>query len=229
MEIQTTVSISRLAGLLSQVPYFGVLDACQLESLAAQLVRRLFQAGEIIFLEDEVSQGLWLVEEGAVKVYKLNPEGREHILHLRGPGDWFNDIPALDGGPNPASAAALTNTFACLLPADALAEAIRSNPALAQAMIKQLAWRVRSMVRQIEDLALCSVPARLARFLLSQSENGSADAPGVTRAAIASHLATTPETVSRALRLLEDAGAIRFDRQHIVIVCEKLLRQLAIL
>jgi hypothetical protein len=60
MEIQTTLSVARLAGILSQVPYFGVLDACQLESLAAQLVRRLFQAVRLSS-EGEVSQGLWLV------------------------------------------------------------------------------------------------------------------------------------------------------------------------
>jgi CRP-like cAMP-binding protein len=76
---------------------------------------------------------------------------------------------------------------------------------------------------------LYSVPARLARFLLSQSEAPALEGPGITRTAIASHLATTPETISRTLRMLEDAGAIRFDRHQILIVNEALLRDLAML
>jgi CRP-like cAMP-binding protein len=75
-------------------------------------------------------------------------------------------------------------------------------------MIKHLASRVRSMVRQIEDLALCSS----LHDWLDSAQPVRKRLRGCSRrdsAAIAAHLATTPETVSRALRLLEDAGAIR--------------------
>ncbi len=92
-----------------------------------------------------------------------------------------------------------------------------------------LARRVRGLVHQIEDLALYGAVVRLARFLLKQAEDPALSAPGVTRAAIAAYLATTPETISRALRTLEDNGAIRFDRHRIVIIREDLLRDLAAL
>jgi DNA-binding transcriptional regulator YhcF (GntR family) len=67
----------------------------------------------------------------------------------------------------------------------------------------------------------------LARFILLQLDNSALCGPGVTRASIAAHLATTPETVSRALHTLEDIGAIRFDRQDIVIVRPDLLHSVA--
>jgi CRP/FNR family transcriptional regulator len=57
-----------------------------------------YTANERIFLEGEAAQGLWIVESGRAKIYKLSPDGNEHILHLRGPGKTFNDIGALDGG-----------------------------------------------------------------------------------------------------------------------------------
>jgi CRP-like cAMP-binding protein len=146
---------------------------------------------------------------------------------LVGPGDSFNDIPALDGGPNAASAMTLSHVVAWTLPSDVLLDELRADPDLALATIGILSQRVRDLVQQIEDLALCSVTARLSRFLLNQVDDAALSGPGVTRATIAAHLATTPETVSRALRALEDIGAIRFDRQEILITRLDLLRSVA--
>ncbi len=217
-----------VAASLLRHPYFQDIDADNLAAIAEAALCRSFAAGEIIFLEGEPSAGLWIVERGRVKVYKLHVEGREHILHIFGPGESFNDISALDGGPNPANAAALSDVTAWAIAPEALHRALRSDPALALAVIQSISGRVRALVQQIEDLALYSVQARLARFLLAQSADPALKGPGVTRAAIAAHLATTPETVSRVLRALEEAGAIRFDRHRIVIVDVDLLRTIAL-
>ncbi len=218
-----------VAGSLRQHPYFKDLHPQSVAALAEEALRRTFAAGELIFLEGEPSAGLWIVERGRAKVYKLHVEGREHILHLPGPGDSFNDIPALDGGPNAASASALSPLTAWVIPPDSLAAALERDPAFALAVIAGLSERVRALVQQIEGLALYPVQARLARFLLSQSENPAVAGPGITRATIAAHLGTTPETVSRVLRALEEAGAIRFDRHRIVVVDLDLLRGIALL
>lgn len=217
-----------LAVSLGNHPYFQNLAPDSLARLVGGAVPCAAGAGEVLFLQGDPSAGLWVLEQGQVKVYKLSAEGREHILHLIGPGESFNDIPALDGGPNAASAAALSDITAWVINSEVLREAIRSDPALAQAAIDALTARVRVLVQQIEDLALYPVQARLARFLLSQSEQPVAEPSAVTRAAIAAHLATTPETVSRMLRSLEQAGAIHFDRHRIVIIDGALLRALAL-
>ncbi len=215
--------------LLRHLPYFIETESPCLATLARQAVRRTLEAGEIAFLDGEPSAGLWIIESGHVKVYKLNPDGVEHIVHLLGPGSSFNDIAALDGGPNPASAAALDRVAAWTLSSAVLTNALRADPALAIGAIRFLTRRVRTLVGQIEDLALHPVATRLARFLLAQAQDPALSGPGVTRAAIAAHLATTPESISRALRALEEAGAIRFDRHHIVIAREDLLRAIALL
>ncbi len=217
-----------LAACLSRHPYFRNLKPESLIALVQAAAVRECAAEEILFLEGDPSAGLWVVERGRVKIYKLNPEGREHILHLPGPGDSFNDISALDGGPNPANAAALTPLTAWVIGAQDLRAVLCADPALALAALEVLTARVRALVRQIEDLALYSVPARLARFLLSHMDDSPGGRPAVTRATIAAHLATTPESVSRALRMLEAAGAIRFDRHRIVILNAELLRVLAL-
>ncbi len=215
--------------LLGRLPYFAKLSPAELGALAQQLVRHAFDAGAIICLEGEPSAGMWIIAEGRVKVYRLSPDGHEHILRLFGPGDSFNDVAALDGGPNPATVAALSPAALWLLRREALAAALSANHTLALDVIAALTGTVRTLVQQIEELALYSAMARLARFLLAQTENPALSGPGVTRAAIAAHLATTPETVSRALRTLEEVGAIRFDRHRIVIVKAGLLREMAML
>lgn len=216
-----------LADRLASLPYFRAMSLDRLAVLASHALCRHFTAQEMILIQGEPTSGLWVVEEGRVKVFRLSPDGREHILLLIGPGESFNDIPALDGGPNPANAVALSEVTAWTLPSEALLAELRADPDLALAVIGILSQRMRGLVQQIEDLALCSVTARLARFLLKQMTDASLSGPGVTRATIAAHLATTPETVSRALRTLEKIGALRFDRQRIIIVREDLLRSVA--
>lgn len=215
--------------VLQAHPYFAQVPARQLEHLAQKARRRTFGAGQILFLAGESSAGLWILEEGRVKVYKVVPEGREHVLHLLGPGDTFNDVPAFDGGPNAASAMSITAGVAWVLSVSTLQKALDEDHDLALGVIRGLNQRMRQLVVQIEDLALRSVTARLARFLLEQRDNPSLAGPAVTRALIATHLGTTPETVSRALRTLEEAGALEFDRHRIIIRNTNLLREIALL
>lgn len=213
---------------VANLGYFKGMTDAEIARVAERSILRTFAAGEIIFLEGERADGIWIVEEGHVKIYKLNPDGGEHILHLRGPSASFNDIAALDGGPNPANAAALNGEARVwLVPRAMIHEVLENNNQVALNVIGLLATRVRSLVGQIEDLALYGVIVRLARFLLKQAEDPSLRGPGVTRAAIAAHISTTPQTLSTVLHSLEEAGAIRFDRQRLHIVDERILRTIA--
>ncbi len=225
----TTLTRETLADYLRSRVYFESLSADHLHWLANQCQRQTYAVDETIFLESEPSRGMWMIEQGRVKIYKVNPEGEEHIMHLLGPGNTFNEVATFDGGLNPANAGTLTEAAIWLLPAEALNHLLSIDNALALKVVKLLANRVRNLVGQLEDLALYSVTIRLARFLLKQLEDPALSGPGVTRANIAAHLATQPETISRALRSLEQAQAIRFDRHRIIIADEKLLRTLAAL
>ncbi len=217
------------ARYLPTLGYFQGVGPQTISLLADESTRRQFEAGETIFLEGEPSAGLWIIEAGRVKIYKVNPDGIEHVIHILGDGNTFNDIAALDGGNCPANAAALSDATVWLLPHVSLRAAIQRDSVLAYNVITSLTARVRVLVQKIEDLALYSVMVRLARFLLQQAENASLSGPGVTRATIASHLGTTPQTISTTLRELEATGSIRFNRHEILIVDEPLLRTIAML
>jgi CRP/FNR family transcriptional regulator len=213
--------------MLQQMPYFANVAEPALNELAQQAVHRTFAPNEMIFLEGSPSAGLWIVENGRVKAYKLSPDGQEFILHFLGPGDTFNDIAALDGAPNPVSATAVTDVSAWVISSAVFSQALQADHEKALAVIEGLTDRIRVVAGRMEDLALHSVTARLAHFLLDQIEDTTLKHPSITRALIANHLATTPESISRSLRVLENAGAIRFDRHRIIITQPDILRQQA--
>ncbi len=225
----TQADVATLIEHLSTVPYFAALAPADRRALAARAGFHTFEADEVIFLEGETRSSLWIIEDGSVKITKLNPEGAEFILHLLGPGSVFNEIAALDGGPTPANAIAMTLVSAWSISSAVLREAIETHPAMARAVIEILTGKVRALNRQLEDLTLYPVLVRLARFLLAQAEDPTLSGPGITRAAIAGHLNTTPETISRVLAKLQDTGAIRFDRHRILITDAALLRSIAVL
>ena len=212
---------------LQALPYFARIADTSLRKIAQQAVRRTFVPGETIFLESEPSAGLWIVENGRVKAYKLSPEGQEYILRFFGPGDTFNDLAALDNAPNVANATAVTAVSAWVIPTAVFNAALQADHQFALAVLQGLVGRVRHLVGQVEDLALRPVTARLAHFLLEQIADPTLAHPAITRVLVANHLATTPESISRSLRVLEKAGAIRFDRHRIIVAKPDILRQVA--
>lgn len=219
-----------VSAYIPDIPYFTGVRQSEIDYIARTSLLYAYDSGESIFIEGGTSQGLWIVESGHVKVFKLNTEGTEHILHLRGKGKTFNDISALDGGYNPANASALSpDVRVWLIPCEAIAYVLQHNSTVAMNVIQLLTRRVRSLVSQIEDLALYSVTARLARFLLRQANDSSLRGQGITRTAIASHLNTTPQTISVVLREIERAGAIEFNRHQIFIIREDILKTIALL
>lgn len=209
--------------ILRRVPYFCSLSRETLAALAAAAVERRYDRGQIIFLEDEPCAGLQIVAAGEIKIFKLSTQGREQILHRAGPGETFNDVAALDGGPNPASAAALTDASVYVISRPDIQRLAQAHPALAWALIESIAKRTRHLVTMIEDLSLRSVKERLARLLLAEAARIPAAgainrSQMVTQAEMAARLGTVREMIGRALRDLADAGLIEFDRHRIVIV-----------
>lgn len=218
--------------LLRRVPYFAGLPDPVFVALIAAAVERRYGRGQVIFLEGEPGAGLHVIAEGQVKIFKLSPQGREQILHRLGPGDTFNDVAVLDGGPNPASAAALTDVTLCVIARADIQRLAQVYPVLAWALIESIARRARHLVAMVEDLALRSVKARLARLLLAEAL-GSAAADEidrsqmVTQAELAARLGTVREMIGRVLRELADEGFIALDRHRIVILARERLAAVA--
>ncbi len=218
-ELQERVPAPVLA-LWQSIPYFEDLDPGVVQELAQAATRHHYGADSMIFNEGEPSTGLYLIEAGTVKISRFSKEGREHILHLLNRGDTFNDVAALDGGPNPATATAFTDTTVWHLDRRSLQDMVDRHPALAWALIESMARRARYLLSLVEDLSMRNVRGRLARLLLEQASQYATDQVPrlLTQEEMASRLGTVREVVGRALRGLAADGLIEFDRHRIVIL-----------
>jgi CRP/FNR family transcriptional regulator len=212
---------------LRRVNYFHDLPVADLTRLLALAVEQRLTTGQVLFLEGEPCRGMYLVYEGRVRVFKASPEGREQVLTVARPGDSFAEVPVFDGGPNPASADAMEESIVYLFPTADLLRLVRSSPEIALGVIRVFAQRLRHLTRLVEDLSFRHVTARVAKLLLqSIADEGGAAGPRLTQQEMAAMIGTAREVVTRALRALEQQGAIQVQRGQIVILKPELLERL---
>jgi len=200
---------------LPPVPGLDLGDTANLvrRILGQHLHTRRFRKGTLLWREGETSGLLVAITTGRVKIYRLLPTGKAVTVFLFGPGDVFGFLPFLDGGAYPAYAQAIEDVEAEVLPRSVLLQALRAEPDLAVALISLLGQRLRAAMNLIQGLSTPGVQGRVAAALLALLAEEPASAPAtlrlpVTAQEFAGAIGIAPETLSRELRRLEDAGIL---------------------
>ena len=215
------------AELLKSIPYFSGLSSAELDSIKEFIFEKEVERGEMILLEDEHSDVLYFVASGVVKVFKTSSDGKEQILSLIRPGESFNDVPVFDGGPTLASAQAIGPVVLYGMRNSDLEAIFRSHPQVSLNVTRVLSQQMRHLVSLVEDLSFRHVIARVAKILLEYASDGTGPKPRLTHQEMAAMAGTAREMIGRSLKSLEDGGAIRLERQRIVITNKKALREVA--
>jgi CRP/FNR family transcriptional regulator, cyclic AMP receptor protein len=99
-----------VAESLLKTQLFSGLSATERNSLGERAIRKKYSEGERLFAEGDPCQGLFVVVQGAVRIFKSSPNGREQVLAVEGPGSSIAELPVFDGGDYPASATAVGDT-----------------------------------------------------------------------------------------------------------------------
>jgi CRP-like cAMP-binding protein len=216
--------------MLHKIPYFSTLSPDELAQIATVTVERHYNRGDLILIEGETEGSLYYVCSGLVKVFKASPEGKEQVLRLIGAGYTFNDVPALDGGPNPASVSAVEPGIVYMIRHSGLRKLITTRPEVAEAVVLTLAKTLRHLVALVEDLSLRHVTARVAKILLDQeiSAQQGQQVHRLTQTEMAALVGSTREVVGRALKALETAGAIEMRHGQAVVLNKEGLHMLAL-
>ena len=218
---------------LKSIPYFSGLGSEELEAIGRLVFERSADRNELIVLEDEPADAVYFVVSGAVKALKTSTEGKEQILCILRPGDSFNDVPVFDGGPNPASAVAMSQVTLYGISKANMEALLLEHPNIAINIIKVLAEKVRHFVSMVEDLSFRHVTGRVAKLLLEyatdhQERGGeTGPPPRLTQQDMAAMVGTAREVVGRSLKALEEEGAIRMDRHRIVIANREILEEIS--
>ncbi len=211
---------------LSQLAFFAQLDDQTVRGILPHVHERTFDRGQIILMEGEPCQAVYVVARGLVRTQRLSPEGREQVLAYLGPGAPFNLIPAVDDGPHLATVSAVTDATLYIIPCQRFRHLMHEHQGIAQAIMERMATDVRRLSDMVEDLALHTVRTRLARFLLGQAESPPPPAPRGAPTDMGTPIGPARGLVGRTLRAFSDDGLIRRERGRIVVVDrEELERQ----
>ena len=220
-----------LQPMLRNVSLFAQLGDETLAGVSAQLHRKTFRKGTIIFHKDQAGDALYIVESGRVRIFLPTQGGEELTVDVAGPGDVFGELALLDGRPRSASAGTLEDTVTFTISRDEFQKYLERAPQLAAALVELLSNRLRHVTEYAESLAFLDVHARLARTLLEMSARYGVAKDGIeidfdlTQAELATMVGATRERVNRALAAFRAQGLIELRGRKIALLDTDRLRQ----
>jgi CRP-like cAMP-binding protein len=151
-----------------------------------------------------------------------------------GPGETFAEAAVFSDAPYPASAMTLEDCQTLFFPKAPFLRHLAASPNLARNMLATLSRLNLHLTRQLEDLSLKEVSARLARYILERCqethgkiEKGLAFELPTTKTHLASYLGTISETLSRTLSRFKSEGVIEVDKAWITILDPGILKKFA--
>lgn len=203
--------------MLRGLPILAGLDPESLTALGRSLTRLRRRDREPLFSEGDPCTGLYLVERGSIRVFRVLEDGREYTIDLLGPGEPTPLVAFLDGGPAPASAEASEDTDLLFLPRPAFVEVIRRRPEVLERVIAILSKRLRDAHRWETELALHTVHGRIASTLLRLEAEHRAGLRTLSHEELAHLVGAARETVTRALHDMAKQGALVVGREGIEI------------
>ena len=153
----------------SKIPCFAGVGTDVLQRLDEAAHSHDYQAGATIFTEGAPCAGFHIVIDGLVRIYRISPEGRLHTLSLLRPLASFNEVGAVDGGPNPYNAVAVTDSTIVRISHSLLMERLASERDLLQNYIQTLAQVNREYIERLEDMTFRTIPSRLAKLFLHET------------------------------------------------------------
>ena len=212
-------------GVLRTVPLFAVLDEVQLNALAAMVLRRPFPKNRVVLQAGDPTDSLYIVISGRTKVQMADDEGKEVILAVLGPGDFFGEMGLIDDEPRAASVLTTEPCEFFVITKDDFNVMLKNNFEIAMVIMRGLVKRLREADRKIESLALLDVYGRVARVLIefSGEVNGEKVVKGkLPRQDIAKMIGASREMVSRVMKGLEVGGYIEIRDDGVIVLRERL-------
>lgn len=209
--------------LLRGLSLFRRVGDKALQRIVQEVRIRQFPRNRRVFRRGEACQGLFVVVRGRVRVFQANARGQEQVIHDQGPGEALAEVPLFDGGPYPAHARAEEDSELLFLPRERFREVYRTEPDVAEAVILELGGRLRRAVSLISKISLRDVVGRVGLTLLDYADSqgagkGDSFTLTVTQGQMAEGLATTRESVARALKTLREEGFIEQEKARVRIL-----------
>jgi CRP/FNR family transcriptional regulator len=213
--------MEKYINLLKSVPHFMGLKPSDLLRIINSGHIKHYKKDVHIYTESGSSAGMFVLFSGKVHLCNYSCEGQIQIFSIIEPVIMFNEITAIDGGPNPATAIAVKDCLTWNIGYEAFEKLVRQypDPTIGLAMLRVLASRTRDLIELCGDLSFRPVLSRCAKLIYDLSDSGKN--PIVRNeyplTDLSARVATAPESVSRSLSWLVRKGIISTDRNLITV------------
>ena len=213
----------RIIRLMKRVPLFSKLKDDEVDQIGNQCIRRECKKDQVILVEEEVGQTLFIILKGTVKVTRTSDEGREVILTILKSGDFFGELSLLDGKGRSATVIAMEDSELLTLRRSEFLEIIEKYPPLSIELLKVLGDRIRKCDIQIENITLHDSVGRVGASLIHVAEqtgyarDKSMIIPKLpVQQDLANMSGTARETISRVLSVFEQRGILEREGHRVV-------------
>lgn len=182
-----------------------------LENLVAQGTKRSVARGETLFVQGDPADFMFVVIRGWIKLARITPSGEDIVVAVYSKGESFGEAAALMGGLYPVTVEAAEDSVLFQIPAAAIAQALRSDPELALAMLACTFRHLHELVLEIEEMKGLTGAQRLATFLVALAPDADGEcsfALPYEKLLIAARLGMKPESLSRSFASLRKLGVM---------------------
>jgi len=200
--------------------FFPKMSEEELALVANYGASRTYAKNTILLSEGDPSEMFYLILKGQVKIFISDEKGKEVLLNLQGPGEYFGEIAIIDKASRSASVMTIEACQIAVVSKQGFERCLAEHPELAMGLIRNLVKCVRSLTEQVKGLALLDVYGRVTNTLtgLAKEQNGElVIEQRLTQQDIANMVGASREMVSRILKDLSTGGYIRIEDRKIII------------
>jgi len=215
---------------LRQVDVFEGLDESQFESL---FIPRTYAKKDVVYSPDDISDKIYYVKNGKVKISKFSPDGKEIILGIYQTGEVFGEMVIYHSGQRESYAIAIEESEIWMLRKTHLEKLIIQIPELAERLMTIIAQRRYEVEQRLEDVVFRTVDERLASLILVLAKKFGENIGKATRINLklihydlANLIGSTRETTTVVLNQFKRKRLIAIQDKMIIILDEKGLEEL---
>ncbi len=211
--------------LVRNVPIFSELDEKELRKIADIGISRKYSKNAIVFLEEEAGAALFIIVSGKVKVVRTDDEGKEVILSILGPGEFFGEMAILDGLPRSATVVSIEESELFMIHRREFLQLIENSPQVAVSLLRELTGRLRKADEQIKSLSLKDAVGRVANVIIQLADDAGKIKKGQViipdfplQQDLANMAGTSRETISRTIHQFIREGYLEQRGNSLVIL-----------
>lgn len=219
--------------ILRMAPFFSNLPESDLSAVNRLFYERSFEAGEVIYFSEEPAERLLIIAEGRVKLLRHTAAGKDVLLELLVPGEFFGSLSDQEDAIYPDTAQAQTAVCALAISSEDFRKVLKTHPSVTIRVLDAISDRLQSAHETIRLLSGQSAEKKIAFMLLKLAKKLGQPQPvglliqtPLTRDDLAEMTATTPETASRVISQFQKEGWIATGRQWVAIQNEAALKSL---